>query len=121
MTTENNIVKDGNKMSMYFRYMTAALLVVVLALPLAVAADDHPESYDDDAKYAEDAPPVIPHPVEDNASGEDCLACHKEGLNGAPLSPHAIRINCTQCHVRSDLSDPKKHKKDKKDKKKKRE
>ena len=118
MITENNIVKEGYNMKMLFRCMTAASLAVVLALPLAALADE-PENLEADAKYAEDTPPVIPHPVADNVTGEGCLVCHRTGLNGAPPTPHPIRLNCTQCHVRSDLGEPKKAKKSKKEKKEK--
>jgi nitrate reductase cytochrome c-type subunit len=103
-------------MKMLLRCVTVASLAVVLALPLIACADER-ENYEADAKYAEDAPPVIPHPIADNITGEGCLACHRTGLNGAPPSPHPIRLNCTQCHVRSDLGEPKKTKKSKKEKK----
>lgn len=49
------------------------------------------------------APPVIPHLVV--ALGrQDCLACHREGLDLgpeglAPRTPHPERVACLQCHV----------------------
>lgn len=103
-------------MKIFVRLFSVVAVAALLSLPLAASADE-PENLEADAKYAEDAPPVIPHPVADNATGEDCLVCHRTGINGAPPTPHAIRVNCTQCHVRSDLSDPKKAKKTKKAKK----
>ncbi len=85
--------------------MASAGLAAVLAFPpLGLAAE--PNNYDADARYAEDAPPVIPHRIAVDANGEACLACHKTGLNGAPLTPHPVRLNCTQCHVRSDTTPP---------------
>ena len=83
--------------------LAAAGLAAVLALPLLGLAAE-PNNYDADARYAENAPPVISHRIADDANGEACLACHKAGLNGAPLSPHPVRLNCTQCHVRSDTT-----------------
>lgn len=93
-------------MKMFLRVFAMVSLAAVLLLP-AVALADEPENLEADAKSAESAPPVIPHAIADNATGETCLACHRTGLNGAPPTPHPTRVNCTQCHVRSDLSDPK--------------
>jgi cytochrome c-type protein NapB len=93
-------------MKMFLRCLAAAALAAVISLPVALFAEE-PENFEADARSAENEPPVIPHPVADNATGKDCLVCHKTGLNGAPMSPHPLRVNCTQCHVRSDLSDPK--------------
>jgi nitrate reductase cytochrome c-type subunit len=103
-------------MKIFVRVLAVMFLATALFLPLAVFADE-PENLDVDANQAENAPPVIPHPIADNATGKDCLVCHSTGLNGAPPTPHPTRVNCTQCHVRSDLSDPKKVKKSKKAKK----
>jgi len=87
-----------------------------VALPVSARADES-ENLAVDAQHAEGAPPVIPHRISDDATGKDCLVCHKEGLNDAPQTPHPDRVNCTQCHVRSDLRDPKPPaKKSKKDK-----
>ncbi len=48
------------------------------------------------------AQPPIPHSLEGRSA---CLACHQEGLGGAPVIPtsHAGRTNetCTGCHVSS--------------------
>ena len=102
-------------MKMLQRLLAVALLTAVMGLPLATFAEES-ENLEADARLAEDVPPVIPHPVADNATGEDCLACHRTGVKGAPPTPHPERVNCTQCHVRSDLSDPKKSGKTKKTK-----
>ena len=93
-------------MKMFIRCLTVVSMAAVMLLPVVALAEE-PENLEADAKFAENAPPVIPHPIADNANGETCLACHRTGLNGAPPTPHPIRVNCTQCHVRSDLSDPK--------------
>jgi len=79
----------------------ALSLAVGLLLPQPVLADD--DEYEKDALYAEGNPPVVPHKMEPNASGEACLACHLEGKNGAPPSPHAVRIDCVQCHVQGEI------------------
>lgn len=55
------------------------------------------------------APPVIPHPVEQQ-SAASCLACHGEGLKLgdriATRMSHARFENCTQCHVELQSSGP---------------
>lgn len=105
-------------MKIFVRLIAVSFLATALLLPVAAFADE-PENLEADANQAENAPPVIPHPVADNATGKDCLVCHSTGLNGAPPTPHPTRVNCTQCHVRSDLSTPKAGKKVKKSKEKK--
>lgn len=53
------------------------------------------------------APPIIPHPVEDERNmGEiSCLQCHENGGYVAkfdafaPVVPHPEKVNCRQCHV----------------------
>jgi nitrate reductase cytochrome c-type subunit len=60
--------------------------------------------YESDARYAEGQPPTIPHPFKDTADGAYCLKCHLTGLNGAPLSPHPVRITCTECHVQGEIT-----------------
>jgi len=93
-------------MKTVLRLLICSLCLVALALP--VAADDNDDDYEADARYAESAPPMIPHKVEVNATGESCLACHGSGLHGAPLSPHPVRLDCTQCHGQGDIK-KKKH------------
>jgi nitrate reductase cytochrome c-type subunit len=45
-------------------------------------------------------PPLIPHEVEASDGGEECLGCHKDGVD-APKIPdwHATLTDCRQCHV----------------------
>ncbi|QEM67201.1 hypothetical protein FO488_02845 [Geobacter sp. FeAm09] len=87
-------------MKILFRIAALVACVVVLTLP-ALAQEQ--ENYDADARNAEDAPPMIPHVVGDDVNGKACLACHETGLKGAPVTPHPTRLNCTQCHVRSNM------------------
>lgn len=51
--------------------------------------------------------PPVPHPTEGR---ENCLACHEEGVGGAPQIPgdHTGRSNemCTGCHVVEETSQP---------------
>ena len=77
-------------------------LVALLALPISASAQQA-ENYNKDAEYAEGTPPTIPHRFEDTSNGEYCLGCHKTGLNGAPLSPHPVRLSCTGCHVQGEI------------------
>lgn len=44
-------------------------------------------------------PPLIPHAVAEADSGADCLACHRDGEEGAPPTPHPWLVDCRQCHV----------------------
>ena len=42
-------------------------------------------------------PPVVPHRI---LLRENCAACHTgKGAGNAPLTDHADRTNCVQCHV----------------------
>ena len=51
------------------------------------------------AACGSDSPPAIPHDI----TSEDasyCLSCHKDGVSGAPKTPHPDRTGCTDCHKR---------------------
>jgi nitrate reductase cytochrome c-type subunit len=102
-------------MKMLFRCLVS--LVCLFAMALTALADEKENDYDKDARYAEGTPPMVPHRIDDKTSAA-CLACHKDGLNGAPVTPHPIRLDCTQCHGQGEImekkSDPKKDKKTKK-------
>ncbi|HBW35717.1 hypothetical protein [Desulfosporosinus sp. BICA1-9] len=39
--------------------------------------------------------PAIPHEV---TQGMDCKSCHESGVNGAKITKHLDRPNCTSCH-----------------------
>lgn len=81
------------------RSLQVAVLAATLVLPPLALGDQSAGSYEADARFAESAAPTIPHGIKDTANGEYCLGCHQTGLNGAPLSPHQVRLTCTQCHV----------------------
>lgn len=102
-------------MKMLFRCLVSIICLFALALP--AAADEKDDDYEKDARFAEDTPPMVPHRIDDKTS-ESCLACHREGLNGAPVSPHPVRLDCTQCHgqgeIRVKKSDSRHEKKSKK-------
>ena len=86
-------------MSRLLRSLAVACIASTLSLPLVCPAAE-PQSYDSLAREAEGTPPLIPHQVSEDSNGEACLVCHKGGANGAPITPHAMRLYCTQCHVR---------------------
>lgn len=89
-------------MRLFFNCYTVASLVALLALPPLLRADET-ENYDKDAEYAESTPPMIPHRIKDTSDGEYCLRCHGAGVNGAPMSPHPVRLSCTGCHAQGEI------------------
>ena len=103
-------------MKILLRCCAGAAFIALIALPVIVSADEA-ENYDKDAEYAEGTPPMIPHRITDTSDGEYCLGCHRTGINGAPMSPHPVRLSCTGCHGQGEIKDVKPLKKDKKDKK----
>jgi hypothetical protein len=84
--------------------IAALSLMLVLGASLSVAAET--SGFDADARFAEGSPPVIPHKIVDNATGESCLACHLKVGSKATLCPHPVRTYCTSCHLRSSLEAP---------------
>jgi cytochrome c-type protein NapB len=103
-------------MKMLLRFLLP--LACLFAMTLPVLADEKGEDYEKDARYAEGTPPMVPHRIDDKTSSA-CLACHGTGLNGAPVSPHPIRLDCTQCHGQGEFTEKKNSSKhDKKSKKK---
>ena len=88
-------------MRMLFRCLVALACLFALALP--AVADEKDDDYDKDARYAEGTPPMVPHRIDEKTS-EACLACHRNGLNGAPFSPHPVRLDCTQCHGQGEIT-----------------
>ena len=89
-------------MRILLRFCAVASAVVFLALPVVVTAGEV-GNYDKDAEYAEGTPPMIPHIFKDTADGEYCLGCHRTGVNGAPMSPHPVRLFCTGCHAQGEI------------------
>jgi len=85
-------------MKRLLRGLAVTGIALILSLPLAFLGAET-QDINDLAREAEGAPPLIPHQVSEDANGEACLACHMGGANGAPITPHAMRLNCTQCHV----------------------
>lgn len=103
-------------MKKLLRFCAGAALIALIALPVIVSADEAGK-YDKDAEYAEGTPPMIPHRITDTSNGEYCLGCHRTGVNGAPMSPHPVRLSCTGCHGQGEIKDIKHLKKDKKSRK----
>lgn len=89
-------------MSMLFRSLVSCACLFAFALP--AAADENGEDFEKDARYAEGTPPMVPHRIDDKTS-ESCLGCHRTGLKGAPISPHPVRLDCTQCHVQGEIKE----------------
>ena len=81
-----------------FRLATAAVLAALLLIPVSGMANGM-ENYEADARQSGGIPPAIPHRVGDDATGQFCSSCHKEGVKGAPQTSHPERLGCTQCHV----------------------
>ena len=88
-------------MKVTHRLLLCLLLLFSLALP--AIADEAEEDLEKDARMAESAPPVIPHRVDVTATGEACLACHRDGIKGAPATSHPERLDCVQCHVQGEV------------------
>jgi cytochrome c-type protein NapB len=83
-----------------------AVCACLCALTVPALADEKNNDYEKDARYAEGTPPMAPHRIDDKTSAS-CLGCHGTGANGAPISPHPIRLDCTQCHGQGDIKDKK--------------
>jgi|GEM_PF-632487 len=100
-------------MRMLLRCCAIASLTTFLSLPVAVSAEET-ENYDKDASQAESTPPLIPHRITDTSDGHYCLGCHKEGIKGAPMTPHPERLSCTGCHAKGEIKNANPQKKGKK-------
>lgn len=90
-----------------YRFLAAAGLAAALTLPSITGAAEQ-DDYAADARQSGGDPPVIPHKVRDDATGKECLVCHKAGIKGAPPTSHPERLNCTSCHVQGALIQDKK-------------
>ena len=86
---------------MLFRCLVSFAWLFALTIP--VLADEKGDDYAKDALIAEGTPPMVPHRIDD-MTGEACLACHRTGLNGAPVTPHPNRLDCTQCHGQGEIT-----------------
>jgi len=90
------------------RRAAALLLAIPLALACAGCASGAGprkarEAYRRVQRAYDGAPPVIPHAVA-ALQRQDCLNCHREGLQVggeglAPRTPHPELATCRQCHV----------------------
>lgn len=78
--------------------LALAALMQFLYLPCAAIAGNQVPT-EKEIMQAEDEPPLIPHRVADDATFRDCLKCHGSGKNGAMMTSHPERRNCTQCHI----------------------
>jgi type IV pilus biogenesis protein CpaD/CtpE len=76
------------------------LAVVLLAVAFGSAATAQAPTAPLPVPY-EGFPPLVPHDVEPHTA---CTSCHADPDSGAPLTPHATRTNCLQCHVTQDPS-----------------
>jgi cytochrome c-type protein NapB len=77
-------------------------LLALLALPVAVIAEEA-QDFAKDAANAESTPPMIPHLFKDTSDGKYCLGCHETGANNAPVTPHPERLSCTGCHGQGEI------------------
>jgi len=81
-----------------------AATATLLAGPIPSWASEDDGVTDQDVSAAEGVPPVTPHSTTKNGELRNCLSCHEEGKNGAPLTPHPERKTCTQCHVQGEIT-----------------
>jgi hypothetical protein len=95
---------------MLLRFLLVAAAGAVLALPVVSLADE-PGNYEADARQSGGNPPTVPHKMADDATGEWCNSCHRDGLKGAPVTSHPERTECTQCHVQGEVKGSKSPKK----------
>jgi len=93
-------------MKRVLRCCAVASLITVLSLPIIASAAET-ENYNKDAANAENVPPMIPHRFTDTSDGNYCLGCHKDGKQGAPITPHPERLSCTGCHGQGEIRDTK--------------
>ncbi len=85
-----------------FRFLALAALLQFLMIPFPAFADEQVPT-EQEIMQAEDEPPVIPHRVSESDTYKDCLKCHESGKKGAPMTSHAERKNCSQCHVAGEV------------------
>jgi len=100
-------------MRILLRSGAVAFLLALLALPVAVTAEER-INYAKDAANAESTPPMIPHQFKDTSDGRYCLGCHETGVNDAPVTPHPERLSCTGCHGQGEIKAARPQNKDKK-------
>ena len=89
-------------MTRFFRFLTSVATITILMLPVSAFAVEQ-ENYEADAKMVGNIPTPVPHKISDDATSQACLACHEQGLKGAPQTSHPERMGCTQCHVQGEI------------------
>tara|TARA_B100000686_G_C16740153_1_gene946093 strand:- start:947 stop:1204 length:258 start_codon:yes stop_codon:yes gene_type:complete len=68
----------------FFRFMTIIGIIVIGGLGYA---------------FLDAAPSMPPSKIHFNATQpKDCLNCHVENLNDAPIMPHRPMLSCISCH-----------------------
>jgi len=70
----------------FFRSVLPVVSAAAAMMALSACGDD------DDA-------PKIPHQIS-STDDSSCLGCHRDGVNGAPKTPHPGKAGCTGCHTR---------------------
>lgn len=79
---------------------TMLRIAAALFLALAAAACQPPAPAGlQPAPGSTASPPIIPHAVAPEDGGQECLACHLDGEDGAPRTPHPHLVDCRQCHI----------------------
>lgn len=84
--------------------MRRVLLALLFATTLPASAGDPPRTLEGfyEKRAYPGAPPQYRHPLEGDVgwAGDACLACHKKGSSGAPITPHPLFGECRMCHAR---------------------
>jgi predicted CXXCH cytochrome family protein len=68
---------------------------MILGLLLTGCSSGTTEQGKQTPKVPTDKIPAIPHQV---SKDMDCKSCHATGANGAKVTKHIDRANCTGCH-----------------------
>ena len=89
-------------MKRIIRFLAVTALLQFLLVPLPAFAEEQVPT-ENEVMQTENDPPVIPHRVSEEDTFKDCLKCHEKGKNGAPMTSHPERKNCTQCHVAGEV------------------
>ncbi len=69
---------------------SAILVMTLIAVGLLSGCSDNK-----DGQEPPQPPPPVKHKLE---KGKECLSCHKEGKENAPIMKHPVQGNCTGCH-----------------------
>lgn len=87
-------------------FLAVAVLALLSAHPSVARAQEPAVPTAAELQQAERAAPVIPHRVGQWSEAKECLSCHGINTKGVPISPHPVRLACTQCHVPKEFSAP---------------